>query len=206
MEAEPPVPDEVLEALAAGEVGAAEAVLLRARLERDAALSARYRAVVRLEAALRGQEEAPLPLNLVAAVVERLADAGVGVGVGVGVDAASRSRPRPVRRTGARARVAVAAAASVLLGFAAASFRGGPDPVGSLLGGPLPIPLGRFVEGGRVRAPDWATPTRAASAVTGLDVDLLGGPLAGPLGAAALGAGLALAVAGARRRDVGRAT
>jgi hypothetical protein len=185
MDREPPVRDDVLEALAAGEVGEAEAVLLRARLERDPALRARFEAVSRVEAALRAQAEAPLPLNLVAAVVERLGEPAFATEG----DAPPARRPR-------RALVAAAAGALLALGGGAVLRQAEalPTPLSGSFGRPVG-PVGDVVAGEVRRAAEAWTTTSVRSKV---GVSASHG--AGALGVAALAQALGLAAIAARRK------
>jgi hypothetical protein len=67
--AEPPVPDEALEALAAGELPAAEAAPLRARVAADPALAGRLARALLVEEALRSLRVEPAPQGVVARVL-----------------------------------------------------------------------------------------------------------------------------------------
>jgi hypothetical protein len=112
-----PLPDDAVDAYAAGELSDADAEAVRALAARDRGLADRLEAAGRVEAALRAQEPAPLPLGLVAATLARVYDTeGAGShgqeAFGGSQSGAPEERPALRDRWG---RVAIAAAAAVAL-------------------------------------------------------------------------------------------
>ncbi len=142
----PPAPDGGIEPvaaadladLAAGEMDGARADAIRARAAKDPTLAARLEAAERFEAALRaqGREEecAPLPLGLVARVLEAVRGGG-----------APSAETAPARRAGRLKWAAAAAVALLSVGLSealpsAASAFGGTEasPVAQALGVSIP--------------------------------------------------------------------
>jgi hypothetical protein len=113
----PPVPpaapdglsDEVLGAFAAGELSPEEAAAVRARAAVDPVLAARAKGALRVEAALREDSLLPVPLPLLARVLDRVREEAAGT--------AAPSRPAAARAAAVRTEVRWAAAAAVLALF-----------------------------------------------------------------------------------------
>ena len=161
----PPAPDGGIEPvaaadladLAAGEMDGARADAIRARAAKDPTLAARLEAAERFEAALRaqGREEecAPLPLGLVARVLESVRGGG-----------APSAETAPARRAGRLKWAAAAAVALLSVGLSealpsAASAFGGTEasPVAQALGVSIPrdpASVEGVVRAGLVDVPD----------------------------------------------------
>lgn len=164
------LPDDVLSACAAGELSPTEAEAVRARAASDPALSARLAAAERVERALRADDLLPVPLALLATILERVhAEPTLGTGstepVAPGV-AASLAAPAPPASPSQRTPVAVrrwgAIAAAILVslglfaatsGFEPTTALGLPDAgagagLSASLGGGLPSPIARTYDVG----------------------------------------------------------
>jgi hypothetical protein len=157
------LPDDVLSACAAGELSPTEAEAARARAASDPALSARLAAAERVERALRADDLLPVPLALLATILERVhAEPPLGTGFtepGAHEVAASLAAPVPPASlvadpVASRWRGAIAAAILVSWGssprppassrrFALAAGRGAPASGSASLGGGLPSPIAR---------------------------------------------------------------
>lgn len=124
-----PIPDDVLSALAAGELPAAEADAVRRRAAAEPELARRLAAAERVERALRTDDLLPVPLALLATVLERVRSEPA-----LRPDAASSPRrtPTAVRRFGA-------IAATLLVSFGLWAAISGYEPTAAF-GLPAPAP------------------------------------------------------------------